>query len=318
MPVISTIIPIYNTAKYLKRCVDSILNQSFKDIEVILIDDGSTDDSPQICDDYARLDQRVRVLHQQNTGVSQARNLGLDIAKGEFLHFADSDDFIEKGFYEDVMNIVIQNSAQIVCSTMLTENKNGDFTKYNSISDDRLMSREEAVKELLLCRRVSYSLCDKLFKQNVVENLRFYNGIYHNEDFLFCYQAITHSVIIYQTSNSYYRYCLNEGSAVNSPFNNKKMTAIAAQTIVYSDVIKKFPDLINIATTQYFKVIIYLSTQIIKSGYRDKNDRKEVRNLIKNNLYRVLSSDLAMGYKFNALTLAIGWDMLKIVSKRHK
>lgn len=104
VPEISIIIPVYNAARYLRECVDSILQQSFANFEIILIDDGSTDDSPQICDGYAACDQRVKVVHKPNAGVSAARNDGLDRARAEYITFVDSDDWVEAGYIQTLLN----------------------------------------------------------------------------------------------------------------------------------------------------------------------------------------------------------------------
>lgn len=112
-PKISIIVPVYNTQEYLKQCLDSITAQTYQNLEIILADDGSTDDSPQICDDYAEKDSRIQVLHLQNGGASAARNAGLDIAKGEFIAFCDSDDWIEPFLCERLMDCALQTGAEI-------------------------------------------------------------------------------------------------------------------------------------------------------------------------------------------------------------
>ena len=99
-PLISIIIPVYNAEKYLKKCLDSVINQTYKNLEIILVDDGSTDKSPEICDKYAEKDSRIIVLHKENGGVSSSRNAGLDIFKGEYLSFVDSDDYVEPDYIE--------------------------------------------------------------------------------------------------------------------------------------------------------------------------------------------------------------------------
>ena len=113
MATISVIVPIYNAEKYLHRCVDSLLAQSFQDFELILVDDGSSDSSPQICDAYAATDTRIKAFHQKNQGVSSARNFGLDMATGRFCTFIDSDDWIELDMYETMMNSLEKNDADL-------------------------------------------------------------------------------------------------------------------------------------------------------------------------------------------------------------
>ena len=103
MPLISVIVPIYNVEKYLDRCVDSIINQTYKNLEIILVDDGSPDNCPQMCDDYAKKDSRIKVVHKENGGLSDARNVGMEVATGEYVSFIDSDDYISLDCYETVL-----------------------------------------------------------------------------------------------------------------------------------------------------------------------------------------------------------------------
>lgn len=316
-PAISTIIPVYNTGKYLERCIISVLNQTFQNFEIILIDDGSTDGSGKLCDEFTKRDNRIRVVHQVNGGVSKARNKGLELANGEFIHFADSDDFFEGEFYSDCYQIASSYNADICCCTSAIENKDGYFVK--GIFDDKItvFDKGEALFELLACKKISYSLCDKLFRKSTISRIRLNEAIFHNEDFLFCYDAIKDSDIVVYTSKPYHYYCFNEGSAVNSSFNKRKITAVDAQTKVYEDICRSFPELKQSAGEQYCKVILYLSSQIAKSGYPDKEDRTRLRSIIRNHLLFILLSKVSIGYKINALALAIGWKILEITNKRH-
>lgn len=114
-PLISVIVPIYNVEKYLVRCVDSIVNQTYKNLEIILVDDGSPDRCPQMCDDYAEKDSRIKVVHKKNGGLSDARNAGMAVATGEYISFIDSDDWIETSMFELLLNNIFQYDCEISC-----------------------------------------------------------------------------------------------------------------------------------------------------------------------------------------------------------
>ena len=120
-PLISVIVPIYNTEKYLKKCLDSIINQTYKNLQIILIDDGSGDNSGEICDEYATKDSRIQVIHKQNAGVTAARNDGLDMATGDYIGFVDSDDWIEPNMYEEMMANLIKTGADFVHTGFIKE-----------------------------------------------------------------------------------------------------------------------------------------------------------------------------------------------------
>ena len=116
MSKVSIVVPIYNVEKYLEQCIDSIINQTLKDIEIILVDDGSPDNCPQICDDYAKKDSRIKVVHKKNGGLSSARNAGIEVATGDYIGFVDSDDYIELDMYEKMYSIAIENNVDFVMS----------------------------------------------------------------------------------------------------------------------------------------------------------------------------------------------------------
>ena len=124
MPKVSIIVPVYNVEKYLRRCIDSILRQTLTDIEVILVDDGSFDSSGKICEEYARKDSGLRVIHQKNAGVAVARNTGLDIASGDYIAFVDSDDYIEPNMYQSMMQVANQYDCDVVLCDCVKEHGN--------------------------------------------------------------------------------------------------------------------------------------------------------------------------------------------------
>lgn len=304
MAKISVIIPVYNTEKYLARCFESILNQNFTDMEVILVDDGSTDNSPSLCDEYAARDNRVRVVHQPNAGVSNARNHGLEIAHGEFIHFADSDDFLEGNFYQDLYNLAQSSGADVCCSVYSLETKNGDFVPATTKEELLIMSREDALTALLSARRVSYSLCDKIFKRDVIKDVKFNEEISHNEDYVFCYEAIKRANIVAYTSQLYYRYCNNPTSTVRSAFSHKRMTAIDAHEYVLNDIKNNIGTLYRFAKAQYCKVVLYTRELMKEANYNEPDDVARLENTIRRNLVFIMFSRLAVGYKLLAIRYA--------------
>ena len=122
MKKISVIVPIFNSEQFINRCVESILNQTYKNLEIILVDDGSTDDSGKICDQYALTDSRITVIHKINEGVSKARNMGIDASKGDLISFVDADDFLDVNMYEELINHLNENPADICCMAKIYMN----------------------------------------------------------------------------------------------------------------------------------------------------------------------------------------------------
>ena len=247
MSKISVIVPVFRAEKYLVRCVDSILSQSYSDLELILVDDGSPDSCPQICDNYARKDKRVRVIHQKNAGVSEARNAGLDAATGEYITFVDSDDWIDPEMYQKMMEKASEYDCDLVICDCVKE-----FPDHSEIYShdiragyyDYTQLKREYYPHLLMMENVEYPatisnwLClfrqsqrqpiqqdgqinDQIRKPNKF-HLRYVKGIRYSEDLLFGAQVMYQArSFYYMKGEAYYHYdCTNTLSAThNKPKN---------------------------------------------------------------------------------------------------
>ena len=208
--LISVIVPVYNVEKYLDRCVESIVSQTYKNLEIILIDDGSPDNCPQMCDDWAKKDSRIKVIHKENGGVSSARNCGLDEAKGEYISFVDSDDVIHSQFYE-IMAKNIGDADIIYC-----EYKN--FT--NEISFDEADNFEIEVNkrnDVFLNPKFSfYIVWNKLIKKNLLNNLRFDTELKNAEDTWFAFKLLSNCNKVVYIKTPLYGYLIRSTGAVGS------------------------------------------------------------------------------------------------------
>lgn len=225
MPKISIIIPVYNVEPFLGKCLDHIVAQTFQDYEVLLVNDGSTDNSQLICREYAQKDRRFTVINKKNGGLSSARNAGLDAAKGEYIGFVDSDDYIASDMYELLYKNIIKYDADIsICSFYvvfadghISHNKNSNICRY--------MNNEEAVKTLLTAEHFENFVWDKLYKRGLFDNIRFpENELF--EDIAVMYKLLDCSkTVIYESKPKYY-YVQRPGSILNSGFSIKKMQFI--------------------------------------------------------------------------------------------
>lgn len=171
---LSVIIPVYRTEKYLKKCIDSVLSQDYSDLELILVDDGSDDGCPAICDEYARLDKRVSVIHKKNGGLSSARNAGLDAAMGEYVTFVDSDDFIEKDMYSYMMSE--KGDSNIVCCSHFVV-EGGEKRQATSFSEKVVFNSDKAVHELLKDQKLKNYVWNKVFSRELFNSIRFPEGM---------------------------------------------------------------------------------------------------------------------------------------------
>ncbi len=180
--MISIIVPVYNKAKYLDKCLNSVLEQTYKDLEIILVDDGSKDNSLSICEDYAKRDNRIKVFHKENGGAASARNLGLDNSKGEYIGFVDADDFIDSSMYEELLALMVDNNLKMIDSGRRTISEDYKVLREDAIAEPLVIQTgEEAIKDLLLWRG-NCSFCTRLYKREIFEKIRFPEGK-TNEDF---------------------------------------------------------------------------------------------------------------------------------------
>lgn len=206
-PKISIIVPVYNVEKYLKRCIDSILTQTFTDFECILIDDGSPDNCPAICDEYAKADKRIKVIHQENKGVSAARNAGLDTAKGEWIGFVDSDDWIEPNMYEILYEDAIHFNVDVCVCNFCYKNEN--------LKNPCMLSNAEAKRLMFTENGIGGFSVLRIIKRSVIKNLRYDSNLSYFEDTKFFYNLFDNCKSIYWNKQPLYHYENNLTSVTN-------------------------------------------------------------------------------------------------------
>lgn len=232
--LVSVIIPVYKVEPYLRECLDSVINQTYRNLEIILVDDGSPDECPKICDEYAERDFRVKVIHKKNGGLSDARNKGIDLATGEYITFVDSDDVIHEIYVESLYeNLKKTNSDISVCQSISF--KDSQEIKDVEVSYERyVLSGNDAVQDLYkrLCRikkiksfGVSVTAWGKMFARKLFSNIRFPYGMLHEDDAVspkVLYQSNSVCVI----SSRLYCYRVTDNSIMNSPFSIKRYDSI--------------------------------------------------------------------------------------------
>lgn len=229
-PKISIIVPIYKVQKYLHKCINSILSQSFKDFELILVNDGSPDNCGEICEYYAKEDSRVKVIHKENGGLSSARNLGIDHAQSDYIAFVDSDDYIHNEMYKILYSVAIKHSSTLViCDYVeVIEGSGSNPITLPTNIDVENYTNSEALSQLCSINGIKYVIaCNKLFKKELFRNLRFKVGKIHEDEF------IAHEILFKCKKVTYcpvklYFYLQRSDSITNSPVNIDKLDAIEA------------------------------------------------------------------------------------------
>lgn len=213
MDLISIIVPVYNVENYLKRCLDSILMQTYSSFEAIVIDDGSTDKCPQICDDYAKKDSRIRVVHKENGGLSDARNVGMRTAQGEYLLFVDSDDYIQDNMLEVLMKSVRETNADIVITTKYFTISDKDNKLVSRITGEKVCDSGQALEEVF-CHNSRWEAWGTLFKKSLFDNGEFPKGKLY-EDIALIPLIILKAEKVCLLEGAFYYYYIREGSIMD-------------------------------------------------------------------------------------------------------
>ena len=237
--MISVIVPVYNVEKYLRKCVESILDQTHTDLEVILVDDGSPDNSPRICDEFAQADSRVKVTHQTNGGLSCARNAGLDIATGEYVGFVDGDDTINPMMFESLLRVISYTGAEISMCGCKTVTSNDQVLATDEFGEGDIYKGKKLVSNIVIPLKTAS--WNKLFKRSVINDIRFPNGRIHGEDLVFFMKLLTQDTRIATTNYIGYNYFKRCGSITTSSFNERSFDEIWCKDKAAEIMKDKFP-----------------------------------------------------------------------------
>lgn len=240
-PLISVIIPVYNVEQYLDRCLESAVSQTYKNIEIILIDDGSIDNSGKMCDQWAQKDKRIKVVHQENRGVSASRNRGIREAKGELISFIDSDDEAYSDYLETMYCDLTENN----CDLAMTKH----YVKYPLTTKEAFTgattifnSPKNCLKEMLLCRNVDVSPWGKLYKKSLFKGVEYPEGKIF-EDVATFHAIVFNSKKIILNSTPHYNYIIRRKSISQQYFHKEKLDLIEATNAMCSDIERKVPNL---------------------------------------------------------------------------
>ena len=304
--MISVIVPVYNIEKYIAKCIESILNQTYEDFELLLIDDGSNDNSGEICDEYAKKDKRIRVFHKENGGVSSARNLGLKNIKGEYIVCIDGDDWIEKELFLDFVKEKEKKDVDVfmyeyyIDSKKMTVKHGVDKERYGEIDTE-----EALINNITPNNRFLWS---KIFASRLIDGELFDENIILGEDTLFISSIIARASAIVYTDKAYYHYFLSENSAVRSNFKEKKLSGLDAYA-KQIELCKEtgFIKAADYAVGAYTELAIALAREAIDDkNFNEKETLKVIKKKIKNKVKDVLKTDLlSLKIKSKALVAAV-------------
>lgn len=280
---ISVIVPVYNTEDYLERCIRSIIDQTYKNIEIIAVNDGSTDSSLSILESLRKEDNRIIIINQENMGVSKARNKGLDYATGEFITFVDSDDFIEKDMYEIMINHLIEEDADLCRIKAFIYNREGGIEEISKERNIFTYNNELEIMNVYLQNELKIAVWDKMFRRSTVEKIRFDASLF-NEDAAYVWEACLNSrKVVMDTKQLYHHIKRPNNSLTSAPFSESNLTLYNYCKENFDKLMNEYENREQQAYLFYFNGLFHL----LKVYKRDW-DSNNLPNLYKNEITEII------------------------------
>ena len=272
-PEISIIVPVYNTDRYLESCINSIINQSFYNFELILIDDGSEDDSGKICDKYANKDKRIKVIHKKNEGVSVARNIGIDLSKGRYIMFCDSDDFVKRDWCKRLYDLQKNNLNSICLCGFTTINFRGDKCEYiDKVLDKNKKINHINIKDFFLLyeKHLMNSPCNKIYQSEIIKenNIKFNENITLGEDLLFnlkYFEFVKGDIVVLNECK--YNYILRNNESLDNKYYKDLFDIYSMlYEFLYNHMII-FKSDIDIYLEKFYSSYFYMLNRVLKNTF---------------------------------------------------
>ena len=290
---VSIIIPVYNVKKYLPRCFESATNQTYKDLEIIFVDDGSKDSSGSLCDEYETQDSRVKVIHKVNGGLSSARNAGIEASNGDYIFFLDSDDYLSTKCIEKMVNLLNAHNADVVIVKMpyVSENTNNEIEAGST--ETIVMNSERAIEESLYQKRYTCCAPAKLFKREVIGDIRFPEGRL-SEDLATCHLFLdnAHKIVYSDYCGYFYR---QRDNSIMHVFDPKRMDALTWANSIESFCLERYPNIVNAAICRTFNVAVHLALELRPDDDNYKSIHDQIWNEIRRTRPKVLRNKKARG-----------------------
>ena len=268
--LISIIVPVYNVEKYLDRCIKSIVNQTYTNLEIILVDDGSPDNCPAMCDKWAEKDRRIKVIHKKNEGAGEARNVALNIANGEYIAFVDSDDYIEKHMIDHLYSLFVDDVGITECSMICTEDDSADMDNAGH-AEVNIYSAEDALRLHIADKFFRQTIWNKLYRRNVISDVRFPVGT-HIDDEFWTYKVIANANKLIHSSRIMYAYRQQQNSLMHLSFALPRLQAVDAKKERLLFLQQHYPTLISEAKVNFWQTCLYLGQMSML--HMNNGDRK--------------------------------------------
>lgn len=312
--LVSIIVPVFNVEDYVDTCIKSIVEQNYKNIEIIIVDDGSTDKSGSICDQWLRKDKRIKVFHTENKGLSSARNYGIENSSGKYIAFVDSDDYISCIFVSTFVNALEENSSRVAILRKSTEFKDGSSAKLEN--DVKycyfdVVDNIEALKWMFY-QKIVIGAQFKFCEREILDNIRFPEGIYY-EDVATTYKMLVKSKKIVVVSGALYAYRRRVNSIINQKFSQRKMSSLIVRESLQKD---KTLEEMNLKEAVYAKIFQMILNVFVQVPLNYSDERTVLWECIKNDRKQIIKDDselLSKRLKFAAYFSYLGMNANSIV-----
>lgn len=306
-PMVSVIVPIYGVEQYLNVCVESIVHQSYMKLEIILVDDGSPDQCPLICDAWAIKDDRIKVIHKVNGGLSDARNTGIDCCTGKYLAFVDSDDYIEPDMINNMLNACLNNDADLACCGRYMVH-NDKKTSMHCMQKETIFDRNSAFQEILMGRYMEEAAWDKLYKRELFNDIRYPVGEI-NEDIVVIPHIIDRCNKIVHVGMPLYNYRSTANSITTSSYSEKKSVYLKHIENLSNYIERYYPSLENSKkhfVVRYSYAMLLDMAMNVDTLNKFKEDYKQYLKLFrKTYLYMIKSKDFRLKSKIQGLLIIL-------------
>ena len=314
---ISVIVPVYNVEQYLERCVDSIINQTYTNLEIILVNDGSTDNSGKLCDELAKKDERIRVIHKENGGLSDARNRGIDESESDLVGFIDSDDYIDSDMYEVLLKNLNDTDADLsMCALYDVYNNTPEAQVTNK--ETWKLSSEQAIRMVMEAKILSVTAVNKLYRKSLFTDLKFEVGKIAEDAFIMI-KLLDKCEKIVATNEKKYYYVHRENSITTQKFSTKFLNVIEAYEQNRKIILEKYPELQDVAQMRMNWAYFYvLDRLLLDKEYSDKKLENKLISYLKNHSEGILTDSLfTKGRKIGFVALLLNRNLYrKIIEKR--
>ncbi len=308
--LITIIVPVYKVEGCIEKCIESILNQTYKKLEIILVDDGSPDNCGNICESYTKRDSRIKVIHKENGGLSDARNAGIDIAKGKYISLIDSDDYIDSDYVEVLYSAISKDNTDMAISSHRVIYPTGTILDKET-NEKSVLESKEVLKRILYDEGIDLSAWAKLYKTELFKNVRYPKGRLF-EDAATTYKLVDKSKRISIISKSTYNYIIREESISNREFSPSKMDLIVSTEEMCNFIKNKYPDLEKAADRRIMYSYLSTLSQLAMSEKEFPDEQKKLMKYIKENGNRILKDKCAPKRdKFGILSTKFGFKLYK-------